>query len=70
MSKKHIIALANNIKNHNRLVGDHYSRFQYQHIRALAEFCKEQNPRFNAHRWMSYIAGECGPNGGKVKVST
>lgn len=32
----------------------------------LADFCIEQNGRFNRHRWLDYIKGECGPNGGKV----
>lgn len=30
----------------------------------LADFCVIQNPRFNRERWLAYIAGECGPNGG------
>ena len=30
-----------------------------------ADFCAAQNPRFNRARWLAYIAGECGPNGGK-----
>jgi hypothetical protein len=35
-------------------------------IARLADFCQEQNPNFNRKRWLSYIAGECGPSGGKV----
>jgi hypothetical protein len=31
----------------------------------LADFCQSRNPRFNRDRWLKYIAGECGPNGGK-----
>ena len=33
---------------------------------ALADFCQSQNPRFMRDRWLSYIAGECGSNGGSV----
>jgi len=33
----------------------------------LADFCAAQNPRFNRSRWLAYIAGTCGPNGGAVK---
>lgn len=33
----------------------------------LADFCKSQNYRFDRGRWLAYIAGECGPNGGKIK---
>lgn len=36
---------------------------------ALADFCKSQNPRFDRERWLDYIAGKCGPSGGKVKVA-
>jgi hypothetical protein len=35
-------------------------------VNRLADFCKNQNSRFDRERWLSYIAGECGPNGGKV----
>jgi len=31
----------------------------------LARFCASQNPLFKRDRWLSYIAGEVGPNGGK-----
>ena len=34
--------------------------------RMLADFCGDQNPRFDRWRWLSYLSGECGPNGGKV----
>lgn len=33
----------------------------------LADFCNAQNPNFNRQRWLEYIAGECGPNGGNIK---
>ena len=33
-------------------------------IGVLADFCQSQNPRFNRARWIAYINGECGPNGG------
>ena len=31
----------------------------------LADFCAAQNPRFDRTRWLAYVAGECGPKGGK-----
>jgi hypothetical protein len=34
---------------------------------ALADFCQSQNPRFMRDRWLGYIAGENGKNGGTVK---
>jgi hypothetical protein len=33
-------------------------------INDIADFCQSQNPRFNRERWIGYIKGECGPNGG------
>lgn len=30
----------------------------------LVSFCKAQNSAFNENRFRSYVAGECGPNGG------
>jgi hypothetical protein len=65
MTNKHFIALADMIKGK---VGHH--RFNDDVINDLANFCQEQNPRFNKDRWVAYINGECGKNGGKVKRST
>jgi hypothetical protein len=58
MSKKHFIALADAIKN-SRVP------FSGSHIEVLAQFCHEQNRKFNTERWIDYIAGLCGPNGGE-----
>ena len=60
MTKKHFIALADHIKN-NDVTFDSYA------IESLAEYCKDMNPRFNKERWLDYIAGKCGKNGGAVK---
>jgi len=35
----------------------------------LADFCQSQNSKFDRKRWLAYIAGDCGPNGGKVAKS-
>lgn len=59
MTKKHFIALADKIKA-NRVA------FTDSAVASLAGFCEEQNPRFNRHRWLGYIAGTNGRNGGKV----
>ena len=40
---------------HNHTIGFHGS---------LTGYCHEQNPRFNRERWIGYIKGENGPNGG------
>jgi hypothetical protein len=66
MTKKHFIALADAIKRHDQRVArageDHL--FQQEQLNVLADFCKQVNPHFNRERWLAYIAGECGPNGG------
>lgn len=64
MSKKDFIALADLIKS---------TQAAYQwtpdQILVLAEFCRSQNSQFKRDRWLGYIAGACGPNGGKVMAS-
>lgn len=57
MSKKHFIALADFLHCNDK--------FSQEHIEALATFCQTQNPNFKRERWIAYINGQCGPNGGK-----
>ena len=69
MSKKDFIALADMIREHNRLAanGGPYSTFTEDQLIALAEFCRDQNSNFKRERWVDYIAGKCGKNGGSIK---
>lgn len=64
MSKKDFIALADRIKWCNETTG---IQFTEHHIQILANFCMRY-PAFKAQRWLDYIAGKCGPNGGRVKA--
>ena len=57
MSKKHFIELANLIKARPHC-------FSGLAVESLADFCQDQNPRFMRSRWLDYIRGKCGPNGG------
>jgi len=66
MSKKDFIALADMIRAHNAELAGEPGAFSEVHLIALAEFCRDQNPAFNRQRWMDYINGVCGPNGGKL----
>ena len=66
MSKKHFIRLADAIIKSAPADRSAYGAFSRSAILALADFCQEQNANFNRDRWLSYIAGQCGPNGGKV----
>ena len=64
MTKRHFIALADHIRAINEGSPNFFSQKQ---IAVLADFCEDQNPRFNRELWLSYIAGEREPSGGKVK---
>jgi len=67
MSKKQFVALADSIREHNRLAQfNGESVFTLDQLAALARFCASVNPRFKRERWLDYIAGRCGPNGGTV----
>lgn len=63
MTKKHFIALADAIREHNKYA---VNPFDEEQIKRLAQFCQSQNSNFNHDRWFAYIAGKCGPNGGKA----
>lgn len=75
MSKKDFIALADAIVTHNQAVDDMTmkygssadTKFTQDQLETLAQFCRNDNYRFMTDRWFSYIKGECGPNGGRVK---
>jgi len=72
VTKKDFIALADAIRDSNRTAencGISDYEFNQLQLNILAAFCSQQNSRFNRERWLSYIAGECGKNGGKVKAA-
>jgi len=66
MTKKHFIALADTIIRSAPADRSACGTFTESAIRELADFCQEQNPLFNRERWLAYVAGQCGKNGGKV----
>lgn len=68
MSKKDFIALADTIRFHNRSaqVYGTGTAFTQDQLDELASFCKSQNSNFMKDRWLDYIAGKCGKNGGKI----
>jgi hypothetical protein len=59
MSKKDFIALADAVKGMSV-----YAPLTAVQIAVLADFCQDQNPAFMRDRWINYIAGNCGKNGG------
>lgn len=70
MTKKDFIALANAIRDHDSIAAICPSRkqiFTFDQLDTLAALCASQNPRFDRARWLGYIRGVCGPNGGTVK---
>ena len=56
MRKKDLIALADSL---------HGVKVSEDVLAALCRFMREQNPAFDEYRWREYLAGRCGPNGGK-----
>lgn len=60
MSKKHFIALADFLRERGL-----HTVITRPVVEALADFCETQDPAFMRDRWLAYVAGECGPNGGK-----
>ncbi len=69
MSKKDFIALADVIKAARPNADEEPEMAgQWAYMKeVLADFCEAQNPNFMRKRWMDYIAGKCGPNGGSIK---
>lgn len=60
MTKKDFISLA-------CLIRENPADFGPDAIGLMATWFQDSNPRFNRDLWLSYIRGECGPNGGKLK---
>ncbi len=64
MTRRHLISLAQQIMKHNRLSDEPFTPSQ---LESLADFCKYENNNFDRTLWLDYIAGKCGPSGGKRK---
>ena len=69
MTKKHFIELADHIRSaiDYRARAGLPPKFDSAAIESLADYCYHQNRRFNRSRWIGYIEGANGPNGGSVK---
>ena len=68
MTKRHFIALADMIREHNELQHGTANSITFGpfHINTLANFCQSQNPNFNRERWLGYISSTNGKNGGRM----
>lgn len=71
MSKKDFIALADMIRSANQYAAKcgQPAAFSDAAILELVTFCRQQNSNFMKDRWLDYIAGKCGKNGGVVKAA-
>ncbi len=61
MTKKHFISLADAIRP---------SALSEEIVTALRRWMKRDNPAFKEDRWRDYLAGNCGPNGGRIAART
>ncbi len=69
MSKKDFIALADEMRRLRDSINYNCDTDMIDVntvINRMADFCKSQNPAFMRDRWLDYIAGKCGKNGGKI----
>lgn len=71
MTKKNLIALADAIREHNRVMGNRIGfgdpkaqLFNQEQLDTLADALAKTNPAFKRERWLGYIAGTNGSNGG------
>jgi hypothetical protein len=64
MTKQNFIALADAIRKFDSESPTKRTQFTYAQLSALADFCQSQNPAFKRARWLDYVKGHCGPNGG------
>ncbi len=69
MSKKDFIALADTMRAFFETNGGREMDVNTRGVllNHLVWFCQGENGNFMRERWLSYITGECGPNGGRVK---
>jgi hypothetical protein len=67
MTKKHFIEMADTLKTFFETNAGAEMDVMTRNvlINHLADFCRSQNPNFNRERWLGYIAGTNGKNGGK-----
>lgn len=59
MTKKDFIRLADHLRG---------IQLSPDALSAICAFCRESNPRFNETIFRGYLAGTCGPAGGKKKA--
>lgn len=66
MSKKDFIALADALRAEKPGANwDANKHVQWEcDVKAVADVLARDNPRFMRGRWMEYVNGLCGPNGG------
>jgi len=68
MTKKEVIALADTVREYQEDQSRNGVAEKPPYLLdRLMDFCQENHPRFDKVRWLGYIRGECGPNGGKVR---
>lgn len=68
MSKKDFIALADALRGSKPPAADPARVYRWEiDVQEIAVVLGRDNPRFNRARWLDYVNGPCGPNGGAKK---
>jgi hypothetical protein len=70
MSKKDFIIIADALRAVRASYAPHWDANLFRacddNIKAIADTLAANYPRFNRSRWIDYVNGECGPNGGAI----
>jgi hypothetical protein len=76
MTKRDFVALADCVRELKPVFSDYSADREaygaaddqwYETVKRLAVFCERQNYDFDRQRWLDYVNGVCGPNGGNCK---
>lgn len=71
LTKKGFISLADRLRNAHACLLNWEDHEQYAYevmLNAIVDWCRTTNPRFNEARFRAYVAGECGPSGGRPRT--
>lgn len=68
MTRKNFVALADDIRVHNAAAkrSPMYTAFTNDQLEMLAQFCENQNIKFDRDRWLNYVQAGLYSDGGTI----